>query len=56
MTGKVILATAILLAPFFLLCAVTVLVEGLQRIGRSFDKASDKADAAIIRSLQRSLR
>jgi hypothetical protein len=56
MIGKVILSTAILFAPFFLLCAVTILFEGSQRLGHAFDKATDKLDNKIARNLERMLR
>jgi hypothetical protein len=56
MTAKVILATLILFSPFILLCVVTALVEGSQRIGRWFDGVNDKVDRAIVRSLERNTR
>lgn len=51
-----LLAVAILFAPFFALCALTVVVEGSHRIGNWFDQVNDKADARIARSLERMLR
>ena len=56
MTGKVILATLILFAPFFLACIITMVVEGTQQARRLLDHTDRKSNTRVIRSLERSLR
>lgn len=51
-----ILGVFILFSPLFFLCAVTIIIEGSQRISDWFDRVDARLDARIADGLERMFR